>query len=1046
MAKQFQDRNISSRRAARRLALLLGTGAVMATPLPSGAANWNGTLSTDWDVAGNWSTNAVPTAADPVTIDGAPFPTIQSGVNAVAGFMTVGTAAPTTLLFIDGSLATTSGVVALNAGSGAQIFVGVGGASWTSTNSVEVGILGFGLVSVAGGGLFSAGDGILIGSGSGGGTVVASGANARVMATELAVGIDGNGQLNVQFGGHASSVTGTGIGGGVGSGSALVEGDGSSLDVGTDLLVGYGGVGTLKVSQGGLVTVAAKTVLGQSTGTDGTITVTGLGALDPSGLAVGGDLVVGQMGRGTLNVEAGGAVLAMSGMTRIGEGAGSTGAVTVTGTGSTLGFMDMAVGALGTGALTVADGGTVVGGSVYIGSAGGEGHVLVTGTDARLMTLAGTEFRVGNGGTGSLTIANGGTVAIGSGGVTVGFGGGAGALNIGAAAGQTAAGAGVLQADGVDLVAGSGVLNFNHTDASYVFAPRLLGGGTVRQLAGNTVLNTDSPTFSGAVEIGGGRLAVNGVLGGSVDVATGGTLGGTGTVGNTSISGGTLAPGNSIGTLNVNGNLVFTSASTYMVEIDPATSDRVNVSGTATLGGATVSAIYANGSYVARRYTIVNASGGVSGTFSALVNTNLPANFTPSLNYDANNAYLDLTLGFASSSSQPPGFPGGLTINQDNVARALVNSFNAAGGIPLAFGALTPAGLTQASGEAATATQQATFSAMDRFINLVTEPFAGRLEGSTQHAAPAYNEEAAGSGHAAAERDAYAALPYKAHLSDFRNRWSAWATGYGGSQTLQGDAAVGSATTTSRIYGTAAGADYRVTPNTMIGFALGGAGTNFSLANGLGHGSSDMFQAGIYARHVVGSAYLAGALAYGWQDVTTDRTVLGADRLRGRFETNAFSGRIEGGYRFATGWMGITPYAAGQATTLELPRYAEQVVAGGNLFALSYDQKDVTASRSELGLRTDKSLVVGDALMILRGRAAWAHDFNTDRRVAATFQALPATAFVVNGAAQAHDTALVTAAAELKWMNGFSLSGSFEGEFSNRSDSYAGKGTVRYQW
>jgi hypothetical protein len=44
--------------------------------------------------------------------------------------------------------------------------------------------------------------------------------------------------------------------------------------------------------------------------------------------------------------------------------------------------------------------------------------------------------------------------------------------------------------------------------------------------------------------------------------------------------------------------------------------------------------------------------------------------------------------------------------------------------------------------------------------------------------------------------------------------------------------------------------------------------------------------------------------------------------------------------------------------------------------------------------------------------AAWpgaAHDFNTDRNIAATFQTLPGASFVVNGAAQAHDAALTTA-------------------------------------
>ena len=70
-----------------------------------------------------------------------------------------------------------------------------------------------------------------------------------------------------------------------------------------------------------------------------------------------------------------------------------------------------------------------------------------------------------------------------------------------------------------------------------------------------------------------------------------------------------LAPGNSIGLLTVQGNLAFTAASTYMVEVSPANADRVNVTGTATLGGATVNASFAAGSYVAKQYTILNATG-----------------------------------------------------------------------------------------------------------------------------------------------------------------------------------------------------------------------------------------------------------------------------------------------------------------------------------------------------------------------------------------------------------------------------------------------------
>jgi uncharacterized protein with beta-barrel porin domain len=82
-------------------------------------------------------------------------------------------------------------------------------------------------------------------------------------------------------------------------------------------------------------------------------------------------------------------------------------------------------------------------------------------------------------------------------------------------------------------------------------------------------------------------------------------------------------------------------------------------------------------------------------------------------------------------------------------------------------------------------------------------------------------------------------------------------------------------------------------------------------------------------------------------------------------------------------------------------------------------------TRSELGLRTEKSFAMQNAILTLRGRFAWAHDFNADRNIAATFQTLPGASFVVSGAAPARDAALTTASAEMKWLNGFSLASTF---------------------
>ena len=69
------------------------------------------------------------------------------------------------------------------------------------------------------------------------------------------------------------------------------------------------------------------------------------------------------------------------------------------------------------------------------------------------------------------------------------------------------------------------------------------------------------------------------------------------------------------------------------------------------------------------------------------------------------------------------------------------------------------------------------------------------------------------------------------------------------------------------------------------------------------------------------------------------------------------------------GGIGITPYAAGQFTTFDLPAYAEQALVGANTFALAYGAKSVTDTRSELGIRTDKSYAMQDAILTLRGRA-----------------------------------------------------------------------------
>ncbi|MCP2211868.1 autotransporter-associated beta strand protein [Bradyrhizobium diazoefficiens] len=706
--------------------------------------------------------------------------------------------------------------------------------------------------------------------------------------------------------------------------------------------------------------------------------------------------------------------------------------------------------ALGSRTLTITSGSTFGGVIQDGGIAGGSGGSVVIANGAT-QSLSGTNTY-----TGATTIAAGGELDLASSGGNHG--------SIAASSGVVANGVfdiSNLTSGGTSITSltGSGNVHLgnntltitagNGTFSGVIDDTGFPGGLTI---TGGRQTLTGANTYAGNTNVNGGTLVVDGVLFASAAfVNAGGTLAGTGTIAGIDVNGGTLAPGNAAnpyGTLSVSGNVTFTAASTYLVQVSSANASLTQANGTGDLGGATVRANFGTGT-LKKQYAIFYAAGGLVGTtFSPTVVSNMPT-VNATLSYDALTAYLNIGLNFTPA--------GGLNVNQQNVANTLTNFFNTTGGIPAAFAALAPAGLTTASGELGTGILQSAINADGQFLNLMLDPtLVGRSGGFAKAGSVAqFAESDDAAAYAsmrlanAREREAYA-MATKAPLlsSQPSSRWSVWAAGYGGSAEVGGNAQVGSQDLTARVAGGAAGADYRISLDTLVGFALGGGGLNYSLANAMGSGSADMFQAGVYGRHNFGPAYVSAALAYGWHDVTTNRTVApgGFDQLQSRFKADTFSARFEGGYRFATPWIGITPYAAAQVTNFNLPNYSEVSLNGGGLFALNYAAQSLTDTRSELGLRTDKSYAMQNGVLTLRGRAAWAHDYNPSRAVTALFQTLPGTSFVVNGARVDADSALLSASAEMKWLSGFSIAGTFDGEFSGNVTSYSGKGVFKYTW
>ena len=710
-----------------------------------------------------------------------------------------------------------------------------------------------------------------------------------------------------------------------------------------------------------------------------------------------------------------------------------------------------------------------------IGSLAGAGNVmlgtatLTTGNDNTSTTFAGTIS-----GTGGLTKIGTGTLVLSgantySGGTTLTGGTlrlannqalGSGAL--------TTTGSVVDYADGV-TIANPIVINSNTTQLQVTTGSatqagaisELNGPRPLEKIGAGTLVLTAPNTYTGPTTISAGTLVVNGSIANSaVTVNAGALLTGTGTVGATTINaGGAFAPGSGAlgSSMTVAGNLAFQSGALYLVQVNPANASSASVvaGGSAALAG-TVNAAFASGGYVSRTYTILSAAGGRNGTFNGLTTTNLPAGFTANLSYTASDVILNLT----ATLGQQQIATGGLSINQRNVANSLNNFFNSGGALPPAFvsvfgltGGNLGNALSQLSGEAATGAQQAAFQLGNQFLTLMLDPFVDGRSGFGGNG-PA----AGGAIGFAPEREAvpdevalaYAAVlkaPKKSPPQTFEQRWGVWGAGYGGSNRTNGDPTVlGSHDLSARVAGFAGGFDYRLTPNTVVGIALAGAGTDWSLAQGLGGGKSDAFQAGVYGVTRWDALYLAASFAYTNHWMSTDRFAFAGDHLTASFNAQSLGGRIEGGYRLATMFGALTPYAAVQVQSFRTPGYSETDVNGGG-FALAYNSRTGTDTRSELGARFDRLVAVNPtAALALRGRLAWAHDWVSDPTLAAVFQTLPGASFVVNGAVPARDSALASAGAELRLANGVSLLGKFDGEFARGSSTYAGTGTVRYAW
>ena len=918
-----------------------------------------------------------------------------------------------------GSVSNALGYVGDFAGSTGMMFVNGAGSTWTNSSDLFVGALGTGTLNITNGGAVSNALGYVGKSSGSNGAVTVDGVGSKWTnsGSLLVVGNFGTGALTISNGGTVDSVLS--YVGNYSIGTAIVDGAGSTWNSSSALYVGVsgGGIGTLTIQNGGTVKDTVGQV-GYSGGSIGTATVDGAG----SSWLNSSNLLVGNWGTGTLTISNGGTVKSAAGI--IGGTPTGTGAVTVGGANSIWANSgDLSVGNLGTGALNVLNSGAVSNAWGYVGyNPGSTGKVTVDGVGSTWTSSAGLD--VGVDGTGALTISNGGTVSVGGTVTIASHAGSIGTLSIGAAVGSAATGTGVFGPAALQFGAGTGAINFNHTSANYTFASAIGGLGTINQIAGMTNLTADSSGFTGATNVTGGRLAVNGSLANSLVTISGGMLGGNGTVGGiVAQSGGIIAPGNSIGTLNVAGNIDQAAGSIYQVELtSTGQSDLLLATGAAAIAaGAILDVIKTDAApYVlGTHYTVLQADDGVSGTYTL----NGAGPFIGLIaNYDATHVYLDVVQAKSFADV-------GLTPNQI-----------ATGGGAESLGSgnsLYDAILASPS----EATAQAAFDQVSGEIHASAKGML--LEDSRFIRDAATNRVDAAFGDAGAEP-----MPVMAYgeggpemVAADTDRFAVWGQAFGSWGNIDSD---GNAATFGRSTGgLLAGADGLV-GDWRVGLIGGYSHSSFDVDDRHSGGDADSYHVGLYGGTNWGAIAFRTGAAYSWNSISTKRSVAFngfADQLSADYDAGTAQVFGEFAYKADAGRFRFEPFANLAYVSVHTNGLAEK----GSAAALTSAGSTANATFTTLGLRASTDVALGGISATARGTLGWRHAFG-DVTPTSIFAFAGGDTFTIAGVPVARDSAVIEAGVDLQMSTNATLGLSYVGQFGAHSTDNGAKANLNVKF
>lgn len=754
-------------------------------------------------------------------------------------------------------------------------------------------------------------------------------------------------------------------------------------------------------------------------GAPGTVTVdNGAGQVRVSGMqfATSGYRIEG----GPVELTAGTNAIRVGDGTGAGAATSATIASALTGAGQ-LDKVDLGTLVL-TGANSYSGGTTVSGGTLQLGDGGTSGSI--TGNVSNNATLAfnrsdASSFAGSISGTGQVLQAGSGSTTLSgtntySGGTTIS----AGTL-IGSA---TSFGSGAITDNAALVIEQAG-------DAT--MANAINGSGSLTKTGAGTLTYSGSGTLSGPTTVAQGTLAVNGSLANSaVAVASGATLAGTGTVGASSIAaGGSVAPGaGGIGTLTVNGNFSQAAGSMYQVQVQGGSnhSDLVNVLGSASVAGATLNVARTGiGSYgLDTRYTVLSASGGVSGTYASLTGDTRSAFVQLRDSYDANHVYLtaEQYRSFSNAGGTRNQIATGLGLDSLPAGSALANAI---AWLPSDLAAR--AAFDQLSGEIHASVQTATVED-SRFVR---EAALARLRASA--CAP-------GASGTLQQTDRPAERPAAggAGCSPEGSERVLWGQVFGAWGHFKGD---GNAAGADRdIGGFFVGADSGLGGGWRAG-GLGGISRSTLDTEGRGSARTTSYHLGLYGGNQWGNTALRLGAAYAWNKVDTARSVAFsgfADSLNARYDSRTAQVFAEVGQRIDVGAAALEPFAQLAYVSVKSDAFSER----GGLAALHGGAGSVSSSFATLGVRG--SLALSDKSR-LTGTLGWRHAFG-DTVPERTQAFLGGSPFTVGGVPLARNVAVLEAGIDSELTPGLTLSATYSGQLASRVRDHGVKLNLRWKF